>query len=362
MGQKKILSMFVLLFLISAGSFSQTFGSDGPPGSTDGANANTAKPETEASSNGNRKQVASVTPAQSTKEKRTSVLTWADVLMESPDKNVVTNPGLFKKITESGMPWKVADKKTKIVMLLVPAGTFKMGKSSGDQEAEDTELPSHEVKLTKPFYLSETEVTQQQWAPWFANPSLHNYKDKLNEALRAELANGLTRKEAEAKLSVLSQDFVLLPVEQVSWDQCKTFCEKGGFSLPTEAQWEYACRAGTTIPRYGELDEIAWVTSTSQISIETHAVKTKAPNALGFYDMIGNVWEWCSDSYEPYHDETGETQTDPKGLVVASTDSFHVIRGGSWGSDLKFSRSSARAKQQGTPKCGNVGFRVVKEP
>ena len=360
----KILSTFCLLFLMHSGLFYQAFG--GPPSSTNGENAGKVKPEPAAPANGNRKQPPSVTPAQSPKKKMPSELSWATVVELSPNKDVVTNPNLFKQIAESGLPWKVMDNKTKIIMLLVPAGTFKMGKSIEDPEAEIFELPSHEVKLTKPFYLSETEVTQEQWQTLKAvNPSLHKCEDKRSSAISEALAKGYTRKDAEKMMEETPLVSCLLPVEQVSWDQCKSFCDIGGFSLPTEAQWEYACRAGDVGPRYGNgnLDEIAWLKSSTSQLAETHEVKTKTPNALGFYDMIGNVWEWCSDIYGIYPDDIlDQTQTDPTGPVVASTDSFHVIRGGAWGSEPKFGRSSARAKQQDTPKLGNIGFRVAKVP
>jgi formylglycine-generating enzyme required for sulfatase activity len=361
----KILSAFCLLFLMNSGSFYQAFGSYGPPSSTNGENASTVKPEPAAPANGNRKQLPSVTPAPSPKKKMPSELSWATVMEPAPNKDVVTNPILFKQIAESGLPWKVKDNKTKIIMLLVPAGTFKMGMSRNDPEAESFERPSHEVKLTKPFYLSETEVTQEQWQTLkTVNPSLHKCEDKRSSAISEALAKGYTRKEAEKMVEETPLVSCLLPVEQVSWDQCKSFCDIGGFSLPTEAQWEYACRAGGEGPRYSNnTDEIAWLKSSTSQSAETHEVKTKTPNALGFYDMIGNVWEWCSDIYGIYPDDiSDQTQTDPKGPVVASTDSFHVIRGGAWGSEPKFGRSSARAKQQDTPKLGNIGFRVAKVP
>ncbi len=360
----KPLSAFCLLFLMNSVSFYQASGFYGPPSSTNGENASTIKQEPATPANGNRKQPSSVTPAPGSKNKMPVDLSWGTVAKQTPDPNEVTNPELLKQIVESGLPWKVKDNKTKITMLLVPAGTFKMGMSIDDPEAEKVEQPSHEVKLTKHFYLSETEVTQEQWQTLMTvNPSLHKCEDKRGSAIRELLARGHTRKEAEKKLQETPLVSCLLPVDQVSWDQCKSFCDIGGFSLPTEAQWEYACRAGDKDPRYGELDEIAWIKSSTSTLAETHEVKSKTPNALGFYDMIGNVWEWCSDIYGVYPDDIqNQTQTDPIGPVVASPDSFHVIRGGAWGSDSKFGRSSARAKQQDTPKRGNIGFRVAKVP
>ena len=126
------------------------------------------------------------------------------------------------------------------------------------------------------------------------------------------------------------------PWRQVSWDDCQAFCRKlgAGFRLPTEAEWEYACRAGTKGPYAGNLDDLAWYGENSGKT--THPVGQKKPNAWGLYDMHGNVWEWCSDWYGDY---PAGAVTDPTG---PGTGSLRVIRGGSWHDDAGHCRSAHR--------------------
>jgi len=154
------------------------------------------------------------------------------------------------------------------------------------------------------------------------------------------------------------------PVENVSWAEAVEFCWKltkmhqeagampQGWSwrLPTEAEWEYAARAGTTGPRHGELDAIAWHTGNS--GGKTHPVSQKAANAWGLYDMIGNVAEWCSDWYGDY--PTGSV-TDPTG--AATSGSFRVFRGGSWYGDAGLARSAYRLGRVPGFRSNLLGFR-----
>ncbi|WP_433635137.1 formylglycine-generating enzyme family protein [Nocardia sp. CA-120079] len=156
-----------------------------------------------------------------------------------------------------------------------------------------------------------------------------------------------------------------LPVEGVSWFDAVRFCNglssaaglppayrvhddavewdagSDGYRLPTEAEWEYACRAGTSGPRYGELDEIAWYRGNSAEHV--HEVGGKLPNAWGLYDMLGNVWDWCWDIYD-----------------AEVYDSYRVLRGGGW-SDEKWScRASVRRRSHPTYRIDDVGFRVAR--
>ncbi|MDO4571257.1 MAG: formylglycine-generating enzyme family protein, partial [Planctomycetia bacterium] len=153
-----------------------------------------------------------------------------------------------------------------------PAGEFMMGSPSGEKGRYNDEK-QHRVTLTQGFWMLETQVTQRMWQSVMGN-------------------NPSKWKGAN------------LPVEQVSWNDCVKFCEKISelsglkIQLPTEAQWEYACRAGTMGAYAGNLGSMAWYDSNS--GGRTHEVKTKQPNAWGLYDMHGNVWEWCSDWYGEY--------------------------------------------------------------
>ena len=143
-----------------------------------------------------------------------------------------------------------------------------MGCSPGDAECFAIESPVHQVTLTNAFYIGKTEVTQAQWqATMGSNPSY--FGGQPNN-----------------------------PVEQVSWNMIQGFNTATSLRLPTEAEWEFACRAGTMTARYGVFDDIAWHDTNSGGA--THAVATKLPNALGLYDTIGNDLEWCQDWYGPY--------------------------------------------------------------
>jgi formylglycine-generating enzyme required for sulfatase activity len=187
----------------------------------------------------------------------------------------------------------------KMAMVLIPPGEFMMG-SNKDGRAK----PVHRVHITKAFYLGKYEVTQSQYAAITGtNPS--KFKGSQH------------------------------PVERVSWDDALAFCDKLGndFRLPTEAEWEYACRAGTAGDHAGTLKDMAWYDVNS--SRQTHEVGRKRPNAWGLYDMHGNVWEWCGDWYGDY--ATGDV-TDPTG---ATTGSGRVYRGGCWADPPPGSCSSA---------------------
>lgn len=201
-----------------------------------------------------------------------------------------------------------------INMVRVEGGTFTMGASGADLEANDNEYPAHIVTLS-PYYICTTEVTQQLWrAVMGSNPS--NFTN------------------------------VLKPVERVSWLNCQQFITKLNemtglqFRLPTEAEWEFAARGGNKSKGYkyagsNDIDEVAWYKGNA--SNTTHPVATKAPNELGLYDMSGNVWEWCSDWYASYYATDG--QTNPQG---PATGSDHVYRGGSFGLSAVDSRVSSR--------------------
>ena len=207
-------------------------------------------------------------------------------------------------------------------MVEVRGGCFRMGGTSEQgHEAEDNEIPTHNVTLNS-YYIGRTEVTQELWqAVMGSNPS--NFKGSSK------------------------------PVECVSWNDCKSFISKLNsitgkkFRMPTEAEWEFAARGGTKSKGYkysgsNTLDNVAWYTDLyrhihdSSYSSQTHEVGTKSSNELGIFDMSGNVYEWCSDWYGDY---SNRAQTNPTG---PNSGSYRVSRGGSWNGSAKGCRLSYR--------------------
>ncbi len=267
------------------------------------------------------------------------VPSWATLVEYVPDPAVVTDPALRAAIAATGLAWRVRDTATQVEMLLVPPGTFQMGCIMGSDQYEcySSEEPVHQVTLTNAFYLGRYEVTQSQWtATMGSNPS-----------------------------SVQGQsDSPSRPVERVSWNTIQGYLSATGFRLPTEAEWEYACRAGTQTPFYnGSTDDstvgaLAWYGSCcgGNSGGVTHAVGGKLANAFGFHDMLGNVWEWVNDWYGSY---PSGAQTDPTGPVSAT---YRVVRGGSWYHVTNFVRSSNRYDAAPGNPYANVGFRVARTP
>ena len=294
-----------------------------------------------------------------------TTLAWADVLEQNPDPNVVTDADLLNRIIETKLPWRVKDKGTGIEMLLVPPGKFMMGMSSPDSDAQENEKPSHQVTLTKPFYLGRTEVTQPQWvAAMGENPSICKVANPNDAMVDMLMKNGLTKEQAEAKAASASMSMNILPVDTISWADSQKFCYKTGFQLPTEAQWEYACRAGDNNPRYGELSEIAW--NPENANKTSHSVASKTPNALGFYDMLGNIWEWTGDWYEGSYYKTCEKGVvDPNGPAQKSSSTAitgRVLRGGGWVGFPYGCRASYRYGYDPDHRYYFIGFRVARNP
>jgi formylglycine-generating enzyme required for sulfatase activity len=302
----------------------------------------------------------------------TETLDWADVIEAEVDPAVVTDAGFRDAIKATGLPWRVRDKGTNIEMLLIPPGEFVMGKSRGDDQAREFELPAHEVTLTKAYYLGRFEVTQQQYArATKLTPSHFPHPAKPTvPTLEALMADGATKSQAEREVSEAQERLKAWiaaqrpsldakgkewPVETVSWDACTAFCRMTNLRLPTEAEWEFACRAGLRASRYGELDEIAWHPKGSH-GWGTHSVGTKRPNALGLHDMLGNVFEWVNDWGLAY---STDAQTDPQG---PSGGTFRLIRGGGWAGTSDHCRASFRYIV--FPDCtdNNIGFRAARTP
>ncbi len=216
-----------------------------------------------------------------------------------------------------------------IELVAIPAGSFTMGSS-----VENDEKPAHSVTIKTPFSIGKYEITQAQWiAVMGKNPSQFSGEDR--------------------------------PVERVTWDEAVRFCQKLSsatgkkYRLPTEAEWEYACRAGSTSTYcYGDeeasLQRYAWFEDNGRR--QTHAVGSRKPNAWGVCDMHGNVWEWCSDWYGADYYGSSPTE-DPAGPAAGEN---RVLRGGSYGSDPLGCRSSNRFFATPDQRYFASGLRVVR--
>jgi formylglycine-generating enzyme required for sulfatase activity len=235
-------------------------------------------------------------------------------------------------------------------LVKIPAGQFRMG--APDQEAgrSDDEGPQHEVKVPS-FWMGKYPVTQAQWKAVAALP-------KIDRDLDADPSNfkGDDR-----------------PVEQVSWDEAIEFCQRLSkqtgreYRLPSEAEWEYACRAGTTTPfHFGETittDLVNYDGSRTYGSgpkgtyrKQTTEVGNFSPNAFGLYDMHGNVWEWCLDHW---HKNYGGAPTDGSAWTTGGENQSRLLRGGSWRSNPQHCRSADRAGNVPDYGSNSLGFRVV---
>jgi formylglycine-generating enzyme required for sulfatase activity len=256
---------------------------------------------------------------------------WYTILEQDPNATVVLDADVRRKIIKSGFPWRVRDNSSGIEMLLVPPGTFTIGEKGWNTP--------HAVTLTKAFYLGKTVVTQEQWHDKMSNSPSY-FTGSANN-----------------------------PVEQVSWNDIAGFNIATGLRLPTEAEWEYACRGGTTtvfhsMPGYPNgtdddslLGNIAWYNNNNS-PYGTKPVGGKSANAFGLYDMSGNVWEWCQDWYGDYSASNMTTPTEPSVLYAA----YRVLRGGSWINNSNNCRSSTRNNLDPDSRYGYVGFRVARTP
>ena len=241
---------------------------------------------------------------------------------------------------KAGDPMTVDLGGVKLELVWIPPGKFTMGSPLSEKGRFRNEGPQHEVTISKGFWMGKYTVTQAQW-----------------EKVMGNNPSKFKKSGADA------------PVETVSIEQCREFIgklNKGGlvpdaeFKLPTEAQWEYSCRAGMTTRYYSgdkeeDLDRVAWYGGNSRG--QTHPVGQKAPNAFGLYDMHGNVWQWCRDWNDPY---PSTAVTDPEGPSAAE---FEVLRGGSWFGGFKpeTCRSAFRLVYKSARPAHHeyIGFRVM---
>jgi formylglycine-generating enzyme required for sulfatase activity len=235
-------------------------------------------------------------------------------------------------------------------LVLIPAGEFLMGAPDSDNEAPADEKPEHRVRITRPFHLGITQVTQRQYHEVTGtNPS--TFEGSMDLPVES-----VSWKDAVAFCNALSAREGLEPY----YDLGAWTCLGGkGYRLPTEAEWEYAARAGSTT-RYSfgadesSLGEYSWFLGNARD--RTHPVGQKQPNAFGLHDMHGNVWEWCGDVFDPayYGQSPG---ADPLCLSQARV---RVHRGGSWADGPWFLRSTDRGGSTPESRDDDVGFRVAR--
>lgn len=227
-------------------------------------------------------------------------------------------------------------------MLHIPGGTFMMGSSEDEVDRYNDEGPQHEVRVAS-FFMGRYPITQAQWRVVASLP------------------------EVEQELDPNPSDFKgdNRPVEQVSWFDVMEFCARLSahtgqiYTLPSEAQWEYACRAGTTSPFY--FGRTLTTDLANYDGNQTTEVGNFPPNAFGLYDMHGNVWEWCLDHF---HNSYKRAPTDGSAWVNAEAGEYksRIVRGGSWHFNPRFCRCAFRLYNFPDYRNNNFGFRVVSVP
>jgi formylglycine-generating enzyme required for sulfatase activity len=285
---------------------------------------------------------------------------------------------------ERGLAAEFEISGVRFVLRWIPPGRFLMGSPEDERGRNSDEGPRHEVTISRGFWMGETPVTQAQWRA-------------VVEAARADapLWKKLFKNDALKPDPSHFKGPGELPVEQVSWDDSSAFCrlldavlpDGPGFRLPTEAQWEYACRAGTESALYTggitiegennapELDPIAWYGGNSGLDLEvsnpynsadwpekqhdhkkagTHRVKLKGANPFGLYDTLGNVWEWCLDGRRDF---TEQAQIDPVGPQEEGAN--RVVRGGSWISNARLCRAACRFRIGPGYRSDYLGLRLA---
>ncbi len=249
---------------------------------------------------------------------------------------------------ETGKPWAVPDLDCDL--LPVAAGEFRMGDDAGLR----WEKPAHSVRLTKPFWLGRLELTNEPYRH-FLSESRYDGKARADEDYLRHLSGGASADNDQ-------------PIIYVSWQNAMDFCKwlterelKAGrlpagyvYRLPTEAEWEYACRAGSTGDYAGDLEDLAWFDKNS--GSRSQRGGQRKPNAWGFFDLHGNVFEWCIDWKGEYTDAAA---SDPVGPAAGEQ---RLTRGGGWYSPPKHCRSAYRRERLPQSTAADVGFRLALAP
>ncbi|MFT5052386.1 MAG: sulfatase activating formylglycine-generating enzyme [Chlamydiales bacterium] len=284
---------------------------------------------------------------------------WYEVVSGRPGSEVV-DATMRRRIEQSGQPWKVRDRATGIEMVLVMPGEFLMGSPESEPGRGSDEGPQRRVRLTRAFYLGATEVTQAQWQRSMGpRPSFFEGEGKPFDP---------SMRDVEAFLANANEGD---PAGRES------------LRIPTEAEWEYACRAGTTGPfsfdgpirhalvnfNDGDVEsarvvdgklEVDWVTRPSPgCRMSTALAGSLPPNAWGLHEMHGSLWEWCADMYSADAYAGGDAvAVDP--FVQSTGDGAHTLRGGSWYDNARLCRSAVRDAGGPDTRSNRIGFRVAR--
>jgi formylglycine-generating enzyme len=274
-----------------------------------------------------------------------------------------------------------------IKLVLIQAGSFRMG-SSEKEKGRDIDESPHDVTLSKPFFLGATHVTVDQFAAFIKDSGYKTEAEKETASDGIEIKDGNIELKKITGCSWRTPGFEQKgdhPVVEVSWNDARAFCDwlskKTGkkVTLPTEAQWEYACRAGaaTTYPWGDNPDDGKGWANVADQSLKktlpsapagwtffgwddgfafTSPVASFKANALGLYDMTGNAWQWCQDSYGYYYEMGSAADKDPKGAPAGNV---HVMRGGSWYNDPANCRAARRNWHEASGRQVDYGFRIA---
>jgi len=237
---------------------------------------------------------------------------------------------------------------TPLVLVRIPGGRFSMGRQPDEQDGSSGEIPRHEVTIPADFYLGKFEVTKAQWQavlgtrPWEGGRYVLDDPDS--------------------------------PAVYITWDDCQSFIAalnrlgRGTFRLPSEAEWEYACRAGTSTrfywgddPAYAQIGDYAWYFGNTWDAGETyaHRVGLKRPNAWGLHDLSGNVWEWCEDDW---HDNYSGAPLSGEAWIDSPRGTERVLRGGYWRIYAGYCRSAFRYYSLPGNSFNSAGMRLVWHP